>query len=186
MIQGASRSQIVRSYATEQILTVTLRVSTNTSLACDSMGPRLDASVFSSDTDVLFYDILCDFSGPVADAGPAVSVNLSQNPTACEVSEANCTTDADCDPTDPADVCVRAASAILDGSASLEPETAITSYTWNCGNGKASQAGTICQGSGLPACVTCQYTTAVDFFPRLTVQNSCGQSDSETGLVTVN
>ena len=63
--------------------------------------------------------------------------------------------------------------------------TSINSFTWNCNNTTGVQSGTICSGSGLPACVTCRYTTVGTKTATLTVQDANGCIDDATVFVTV-
>jgi len=76
IVQRTSGTPFFRSYDTEQTLNIVLRVSTAPGLACSSAGPVEAESVFSPNSAFAFYEIACDPSAPVADAGSAVTTSV--------------------------------------------------------------------------------------------------------------
>jgi len=123
VVQGQAASLIDETYAAEQVLTVQLWVSDEpqSSEWCPSYdGPPGDASIapqsrFSADSDLLRYEILCDTSDPVVDAGSNQTLTLDGN---------------------------NQASADLSGRAS-DNESGITSERWSCGNGQSANESEI-------------------------------------------
>ena len=158
VVQGPSRTSLTKAYPDEQVLTVKLQVSDSIDASTFCVDCQGDAgncgapdSNFSPFDDVLEpqYEIVCDLTSPLVFAGPDQTVTL---------------TGATVDVT-------------LDGSASNDPESGVTDYSWNCGNGSASIAGAV---------ATCTYSSTGSFTARLTVTNGCAMNGTDDVTVTVN
>lgn len=94
-----------RTYTTVQQLNVTLRVSDGASCASPNFG---------QDTSIS-YNIVCDTTAPVANAGSDQSVTLSGS----------------------------SVSVNLSAAASSDPESGITLYSWDCRNGQIPTGETV-------------------------------------------
>jgi hypothetical protein len=158
VVQGPSRTSVTNAYAEEQLLTVKLQVSDSIdagSFCVDCQGTPGNCgapdSNFSPFDDVLDpqYEIVCDLTSPLVFAGPDQNVTLTGGTV----------------------------NVILDGSASNDPESGVTDYSWNCGNGTASIPGAV---------ATCVYSATGQFNAELTVTNGCGMNATDDVTVTVN
>lgn len=158
VVQGPSRTSVTKAYPDEQLLTVKLQVSDSidaASFCVDCQGDPANCGApdanFSPFDDVLDpqYEIVCDLTSPLVFAGPDQNVTLTGGTV----------------------------GVTLDGSASNDPESGVTDYSWNCGNGSASIAGAV---------VTCTYSSAGSFTARLTVTNGCAMNGTDDVTVTVN
>jgi hypothetical protein len=140
-----------RSYSQEQGLDVTLRVSSLATTPCPSGSTGTPPSEFNGVEDFIAYDIVCDLTPPSAAAG---ADRVVQGPSV---------------------------TVTLDGSASRDPDSQITNYRWECGNGQVQ--------SGTSPTVQCTYTlagtTAQTFTATLTVTNGCQQTAEDRVNVTV-
>jgi len=153
--QGQTLSSISRSYALEQTLSIILRVSDDPAATtwCRGGGTPAPPSNFSPNTDFINgYQIACDLTNPFANAGADQTL---QGTTV---------------------------TVALNGSLSNDPDSAITTYTWDCANGQAVQ-------SGPDSTIDCTYTRS-GTLPRvwtasLTVENECGLRDTDTVNITV-
>ena len=115
IVQGPSTSLITRTYDDPQTLSVTLRVSDDPTIAaqCQPASPPLSAAIFSPNLDFLSYQIVCDPTDPIAEAGPNQTVNLGVGPVAVQ----------------------------MDGGASSDPDTSIVEYRWTCNDGSGVKFG---------------------------------------------
>jgi len=154
VIQGPTRSSFTKRYDVEQVLTVTLRVSDEANdgfcVDCDAAPGACGASTsrFSPDDFTVTYEFVCDPTAPVA-RGPAdQTIQLSGGSAVVALADAG----------------------------SSDPESGISSTSWNCGNGTGNQPGTS---------VVCTYTSAGTYFAALTVVNGCGQTSSDQVRITV-
>lgn len=156
VVQGPTESVVTRTYAVEQRLTVTLRVSDDLDAAttfCAPGQPTAPASRFSQAIDfVNGYEIACALLAPSAAAG--------------------------------ADQVVSAGGATVNvtlvGSAT-ERDAAIASYTWDCANGTLPQTGTqvTCTYANLNAPNNTTYSA------ELRVTDVCGLVGTDRANVVV-
>lgn len=107
IVQGVSTFS--RSYSMDQNLSVILRVSDDpaATAVCPPNSAPADPALFSPVIDAIAYQIVCDPTGPTADAGTTQIITLSGG----------------------------TASVVLDGGNSSDLDSGIVSYSWNCGNG---------------------------------------------------
>ena len=107
IIQGVSTFS--RTFSMDQNLSVILRVSDDpaATAVCPPNSAAADPALFSPDIDAIAYQIVCDPTGPSADAGTDQIITLSSG----------------------------SASVVLDGGNSSDLDSGIGSYSWNCGNG---------------------------------------------------
>ena len=81
VVQGTGATSFARSYPEEQRLSIILRVSDDPAASADCApippGSDLaDPNLFNG-SDTESYEIVCDFTPPVAEAGPTQNVTLS-------------------------------------------------------------------------------------------------------------
>jgi hypothetical protein len=146
--QGPGATFLTRSYSAEQLIAVTLRVTDDPSVLCPPGGPAEPAASFNGAT-VTSYEIVCDRTAPNAAAGPNQTVSLAGGGSV---------------------------GVPLSGASSSDPDSGISAYEWNCGNGTALQTG---------VSVVCNYTAAAVYSATLTVTNGCGLRAVDAVTVTV-
>jgi hypothetical protein len=151
VIQGVSESVVTRTYAVEQRLTVTLRVTDDADAGttfCAAGAPPAPATRFSAATDfVSGYEIVCSIDPPLVSAGADKVVSAGGGSVAVPLSGTATAQDAAIDPN--ADV----------------------AYVWDCGNGTAPQTGSLS--------VTCTYQNLnapnnTTYTAELRVTDVCG------------
>jgi hypothetical protein len=115
VVQNTTASVVTRKYEDEQELTVTLRVSDRSDAAtfC-TPGTTADTSLFSPDVALITsYDIVCDLTNPVVNAGLDQQVTISSG-----------------------------GSIDLTSVSATDDESAITGFAWECRtNDSSPQSG---------------------------------------------
>jgi hypothetical protein len=117
VIQGNGRATVLERFTVEQEIDVELRVSDDPGWAAfctECVGPPgacgANNSAFGTADFIPGYEIVCDPTDPIANAGPDKTVTLDPGETTVSVE--------------------------LNGSASQDPESDELQYAWDCGNGQ--------------------------------------------------
>ncbi|NIM00254.1 MAG: hypothetical protein GTN89_05060 [Acidobacteria bacterium] len=128
-IEQGQLSIITRVWETEMAnVTVQLRVSDDPSIACGAADPVLPESAFNG-LAVASHNVVCDRFMPMADAGPNATIQRR-----CVMSNAVCTSDAQCAAMSSGDTCQNVVVATLNGGGSTGGDTDLVEWIWDCDN----------------------------------------------------
>ena len=157
VIQGQTQATVERTFANEQNLTVTLKVSDEPAAGaiCNPTDPPVPGNLFSPLIDSLNYTIVCNNTAPVAVINGPSSVTITLDPVS------------------------GAAGLTLDGRPSFDAETPSTqlTYLWACPGAQSGPFDQAFPPDAPNSVVRCNYNAPGDYSATLTV------TDRGTGVL---